>query len=110
MHARDQQENYYNSKAKERSFAVGHRCLVHFETSAKGSNQKFIKRWKGVCTVTKLVGPVNVQLQATPSSKPVLVHINGVKHLCPDDFQEYYCDRKTTFLSKLLYSTDFLFK
>ena len=61
----------------------------YFEASAKGANQKFVKRWNGVYTVTKLVGPVNVQLQATPSSKPILVHINRVKHLSPDDFQEY---------------------
>ena len=39
--------------------------------------------------MTKLVGPVNVQLQAAPSSKPIIVHINKVKHLSRDDFQEY---------------------
>ena len=45
QHARHLRKKYYNSKPKERSFAVGDRCLVHFEASAKGSNQKFVKRW-----------------------------------------------------------------
>jgi hypothetical protein len=45
QHARHLREKYYDSKPKERSFAVGDRCLVHFEASAKGSNQKFVKRW-----------------------------------------------------------------
>ena len=49
-------EAYVNKKSKERQFAVGDRCLVHFPNVKPGQNQKFTSRWKGVYTVVAVVG------------------------------------------------------
>ena len=43
---------------------------------------------EGVYTVTDIVGKVNLKLRATPQSKPILVHVNRVKHLQQSDFHE----------------------
>ena len=64
--ARVLREKYYNQKAQAREFAVGDRCLVHFDATPRTANRKFIKKWKGVYTVTDIVGKVNLKLRATP--------------------------------------------
>ena len=79
--ARILRENYYNRKTLAREFVVGDRCLVHFDATLRTANRKFIKMWKGVYRVTDVVGNVNLKLRATPQSKPILVHVNWVKHL-----------------------------
>ena len=60
-------EAYVNKKSKERQFAVGDRCLVHFPNVKPGQNQKFTSRWRGIYTVVAIVGPVNVKLRLTPT-------------------------------------------
>ena len=74
-------EKYYNRNSQAREFAVGDRCLVHIDATPRTANRKFIKKWKGVYTVADVVGKVNLKLRATPQSKPILVHVNRVKHL-----------------------------
>ena len=37
-------------------------CLVHFDATPRTANRKFIKKWKGVYTVTDVVGKVNLKL------------------------------------------------
>ena len=66
-------EAYTEKKTKERQFAVGDRCLVHFPNVKVGQNQKFSSRWKGIYTVMAIVCPVNLKLRLTPTSKPILV-------------------------------------
>jgi len=87
--ARIMREKYYDKMAKERTFAVGDRCLVHFEATKRGGNQKFAKRWRGIYTVTDIVGKVNLKLRASPQSKPILVHVNRVRHLKDSEKQRY---------------------
>ena len=50
--ARTLREKYYNQRSQAREFSVGDRCLVHFEASPRTANRKFLKKWKGVYTVT----------------------------------------------------------
>ena len=88
--ARIMREKYYNQKSLGRKFSVGDRCLVHFDATPRTANRKFIKKWKGVYTVTDVVGKVNLKLRATPQSTPILVHVNRVKHLKQSDFHEQF--------------------
>ena len=81
MEAQILNQTYYNARARDRPFAVGDRCLVHFSTTPRNANRKFTKRWKGPYTVTKVLGKVNLRLQKTPQSKPILVHVDRVKLL-----------------------------
>ena len=83
-------EAYTDKKTKERQFAVGDRCLVHFPNVKVGQNQKFSSRWKGIYTVVAIVGPVNLKLRLTPTSKPILVHVNRVKHLTEQERQSWH--------------------
>ena len=57
-------------------------------------NRKFIKKWKGVYTVADVVGKVNLKLRATPLSKPILVHVNRVKHLKQADYHEHFDSKR----------------
>ena len=88
--ARLLREKYHNRKSLAREFAVGDRCLVHFNATPRTANRKFIKKWKGVYTVMDVVGKVNLKLRATPQSKPILVHVNRVKHLKQSDFHDQF--------------------
>ena len=63
-------------------------------TTPRTADQKFIKKWKGVYTVTDVVGKVNLKLWATPQSKPILVHVNRVKHLKQSGFHELFNSRR----------------
>ena len=92
--ARAMREKYYNQKSQAREFSVGDRCLVHFDVTPRSANRKFIKKWKGVYTVTDVVGKVNLKLRATPQSKPILVHVNRVKHLKQSDFHEQFDSKR----------------
>ena len=49
---------------------------------------------QGVYTVTDVVGKVNLKLRATPQSKPILVHVNRVKHLQQSDFHEQFDSKR----------------
>ena len=69
-------EKYYNQKSLAREFSVRDRCLVHFDATPRTANRKFIKKRKGIYTVTDVVGKVSLKLRATPQSKPILVHVN----------------------------------
>ena len=40
--------------------------------------------------VTDVMGKVNLKLRAAPQSKPILVHVNWVKHLKQLDFHEQF--------------------
>ena len=76
--AREVREKYFNQKTKERVFKVGDPVLVKFPNHPRGVNPKIWKKWKGVFRVTKIVGKVNLMVQLTTASKPILVHVDRV--------------------------------
>ena len=41
-----------------------------------------------------MVGKVNLKLRATPQSKPILVHVNRVKHLKQSDYHEQFDSKR----------------
>ena len=55
--ARVLREKYYNRKSQAREFAVGDRCLVHFDATPRTANRKFMKKWKGVYTCLLYTSP-----------------------------------------------------
>ena len=60
---------------------VGDCVLVKFPNHPRGVNPKFYKKSKGVFRVTKIVGKVNLMVQLTVALKPILVHVDRVRHL-----------------------------
>ena len=83
-------KEYYDRMTKERVFRTGDRVLVHFPNVDVGVNQKFFKRWR-LYTVCKPVGPVNVLVRETQHKKPIIVHVNRVRHATQEDIKEA-CD------------------
>jgi hypothetical protein len=77
--AQTAREIYFDKKTKERSFQTGDRVLVYFPNVPVGINQKFYKRWQ-LFSVTKVVGPVNLEVRQSPTSRKVIVHVNRVRH------------------------------
>jgi len=83
--ARLAREEYHSRKSKERTFAVGDQVLVKFPQIPRGVNSKFYKTWKGPFRVIRVVGRLNVLVQATAHSKKILVHVDRVRHLTLND-------------------------
>jgi len=83
--ARLARETYFNVKTKQRDFAVGDQVLVRFPQLPRGVNPKFYKTWKGPYRVIKVVGRLNLLVQATPHSKKILIHVDRVRHLTLND-------------------------
>ena len=44
--------------------------------------------------MTDVVGKVNLKLRATPQSKPILVHVNRVKHLQQSDYHDHFDSKR----------------
>ncbi len=91
--ARNIREEYYNRKAKERSFDVGDRVLFYSSATPQNVNPKFFKHWQGPFTITEKFSPLNYELRAGPRSKKLLVHVEKIKHLNEEE-------RKTLFDSR----------
>ena len=79
--ARDLREEYYNRKAKERSFEPGDRVLFYNNAVPKNVNAKFYKHWQGPYVITKKLSPLNYVIRETNRSKEKVVHIEKLKHL-----------------------------
>ena len=82
--ARAIREEYYNRKAKERSFDVGDKVMFYSDATPLKINAKFFKRWGGPYYVTKKISPLNYEIQRTPRSKPFIVHIEKIKLMRED--------------------------
>ena len=75
-------ELYFDKASRERSYKPGDKIIVHFPNVPQGVNQKFFTKWRPF-TVTKMVGPVNVEARGKSRSNPILVHINRTRLLTP---------------------------
>ena len=47
-----------------------------------------------------VIGKVNLKLRATPQSKPILVHVNRVKHLKQSDYHDHFDSKKKPLADK----------
>ena len=92
--AKEVREEYYDRLTKDRVFQPGDRVLVYFDKVPERINAKFFKKWS-FFTVLKKVGPVNVLVRPSLRGKPILVHVNRVKHASETDIQEA-CDSVLT--------------
>ena len=68
--------------------------LFNFPMVPKGVNPKFLKKWRGGFVVVKKVGNLNLLVCASPHSKPILVHVDLVKHAHPNDQLEKFDPEK----------------
>ena len=80
------QKRYHDLRAKERSFEVGDKTFVHFPNVPAGTNQKFYKLWRGVYTVVRKIGKLNLELSLHPgSSDTIIVHVDRVRRASDDE-------------------------
>ena len=103
--AKEAREEYYDRLTKDRVFQPGDRVLVYFDKVPERINAKFFKKWS-FFTVLKKVGPVNVLVRATIKSKPILVHVNRVKHASEAEIQEACDSVLTPYVEQDLECTD----
>ena len=92
--ARNLREEYYNRKAKERSFEPGDRVLFYNNAVPKNVNPKFYKHWQGPYVVTKKLSPLNYVIRETNRSKEKVVHIEKLKHLLETGQKELQNSRR----------------
>ena len=82
--AEDVRKAYFDKSIEKRDFCVGTKVLVKFPMVPKGVNPKFFKKWLGRLVAVKNVGNLNLLVCASPHSKPILVHVDQVKHVHPN--------------------------
>jgi transposase InsO family protein len=80
-------EEYYNRKTKERDFQIGERVLFYVTAVPRNANAKFFKHWQGPYTITQKFSPLNYEIKLTPRSKPILVHVEKIKHFQEEERQ-----------------------
>ena len=83
--AEDVRKAYFDQSVEKRDFSVGAKVLVNFPMVPKGVNPNLFKKWCGGFVVVKKVGSLNLLVRASPHSKPILVHVDRVKHVHPND-------------------------
>ena len=88
--ARKIREDYYNKKTKERDFQVGERVLFYVTAIPRNVNPKFFKHWQGPYTITEKFSPLNYQIKLSPRSKPILVHVEKIKHFQEEERQKKF--------------------
>ncbi len=87
--AKEKRKEYFDKKAIERKFSAGERVLVYFPNlrRTKKANQKFFKKWH-LFTVLRTVGDVNVEVRERPNDRPMIIHVNRVKHASIEEIEE----------------------
>ena len=83
--AEEARTEYFNRSVKERSFKLGDKVLVKFPTVPMGVNPIFFNKWLGNFTVLKRIVYLNLLVRASAHSKPILVHVDRVKHMHVND-------------------------
>jgi putative transposase len=103
--ARDQREQYFNRRTKDRVFKIGDMVLVKFPQLPVGVNPKFYKTWKGPYLVVKVLSRLNLRVVAESGSrKTIVVHVDRVKHMNLEDREHHFDssapESASAFLSK----------
>ena len=84
---------YYARKARDRTFHIGDRVLLHCPQPGRNQNRKFWKYWK-LCRVMAKVGPVNLRLKTLKEEKgkknEYLVHVDRCQHATQPQIEEFY--------------------
>ena len=79
--ARQAYSKYYNKRAKERTFQVGDRVLVLYDTPPPGVNRKLYRPWKGIFRVQEVRELDTLSLIRLRDNKVLpKIHVNRVKH------------------------------
>ena len=79
----EENEEIFNRKAEPHHYQV-HQLVLLDEHSFLGKNTKLAAKWSGPHRITRLKGPVNVEL-LTSKGKHLVVHVNRIKpYLMPE--------------------------
>lgn len=82
----EENEEIFNRKAEPHHYKI-HQLVLLDEHSFLGKNTKLASKWSGPHRITRLKGPVNVEL-LTEKGKHLLVHVNRIKpYLVPQKSQ-----------------------
>ena len=73
----EENEEYFNRKAEPHHYKI-HQLVLLDEHSFLGKNTKLAAKWSGPHRITRIKGPVNVEL-LTEKGKHLLVHVNRLK-------------------------------
>ena len=72
----ERQKRCYDSRSNPRDFQEGHWVWYLYKPYCR---LKFKCPWIGPCLVLRQLGPVNVEIQASPQDKPKVVHVDYLK-------------------------------
>ena len=79
--AAERRKDRYDLRVRPTRYPVG-TWVYHFLPRRRtGRNRKWQRFYDGPFLVTRVTGPVNVELQRTPKSKPFVTHVDKLK-LC----------------------------
>ena len=85
QHSKDaitEQEKYFNTKKKPRSFQVGDRVMLLSNKNAPkkmGENKKFLDNFEGPYQIVQKFSELNYAIAKFPHGKPIMTHINRIK-------------------------------
>jgi transposase InsO family protein len=72
-------KKYYDMRVRPTTYNVGDWVYYFNPRKYRGRQDKWARKYTGPFCVTKVPGPVNVQLQLNKRSRPFIVHIDKVK-------------------------------
>ena len=75
----ERMKNQYDVNPTSASFKRGDNVWLHTPQRKKGLSPKLARNWKGPLTVVKKVNDLVYKIQATPHSKPSIVHRNRLQ-------------------------------
>ena len=77
--AAQRNKRYYDLNVKPTKYNIGDLVYYYNPRQYRGRQDKWSRKFSGPYKVIRVPGPVNVEIQRTPQSKSLVVHIDKVK-------------------------------
>jgi len=77
--AAEKNKKYYDVRVRPTRYQAGDWVYYYNPRRYQGRQDKWVRKYGGPFCVTKVLGPVNVELQRSRNAKPFVVHIDKVK-------------------------------
>ena len=78
-HSMVSQKRQYDKNVRLVQYKVGDIVWLYHPATRKGTTHKFARLWKGPFKITHMINEVNYRIQATPRSRPQIVHADRLK-------------------------------
>ena len=88
-------KRYYDVRVRPRRYQVGQWVFYYCPRRYNGRSPKWQRLYSGPFLITKVMGPVNVQLQASPRSQPFISHIDKLKACLGDTPRSWINEAET---------------